>query len=279
MTGDVKQDVSLHDGDVLTIREVSGWNDLQASITVQGEVKHPGTYGIRPGERLSSVLERAGGYGPQAYPSGALLERSSVRDLEAKERDAMILRVKDAENGLQLLPEGDLQQRVAKETALQQWQGTLEELSNHPPVGRVTMRLNGNIDRWKGTAADIEVQAGDTLVIPKRPGFILVTGQVFNATAVSYRPGRSVAWYLSQAGGATQTGNKKAIFVIRADGSVLGEQKGLWTGDTLNAALRPGDTVVVPEKALGGTVQWQNLLLSAQVASSIASTLFVALHF
>jgi hypothetical protein len=37
--------------------------------------------------------------------------------------------------------------------------------------------------------------------------------------------------------------------------------------------------VVVPEKALGGTVQWQNLLLSAQVASSIASTLFIALHY
>lgn len=73
--------------------------------------------------------------------------------------------------------------------------------------------------------------------------------------------------------------NKKAIFVIRADGSVLGAKTGLWSGDSLSAALQPGDTVVVPEKALGGGPQWTNLLLTAQVASTIASTVFIALHY
>src|SRR5258708_33381471 len=71
MSGDAKNDVPLRDGDILTIRQLPRWNDIGASITVRGEVLHPGTYGIGPGERLSSVLSRSGGFGPEAYPYGA----------------------------------------------------------------------------------------------------------------------------------------------------------------------------------------------------------------
>ncbi len=80
MAGDPKADISMHNGDVLTIRQLPGWNDLGATINVRGEVTHPGRYGIRPGEKLSAILTRAGGFTPDAYPYGAVLERSSVRD-------------------------------------------------------------------------------------------------------------------------------------------------------------------------------------------------------
>jgi len=108
---------------------------------------------------------------------------------------------------------------------------------------------------------------------------VLVTGQVFNPTAVSYRPGKSAKWYLGQSGGPTQMANKKAIFVIRADGSVIGSKDSAWSGNSLGAVLHPGDTVVVPEKAIGPGVNWQNLFAAATVASSIASTVFIALRY
>src|SRR4029077_676880 len=84
LTGDSVSNANLHNGDVLTIRQLPGWNDLGASIAVKGEVKHPGSYGIRPGERLSSILERAGGLQPDAYPYGAVLQRAQVREIETK---------------------------------------------------------------------------------------------------------------------------------------------------------------------------------------------------
>ena len=79
----------------------------------------------------------------------------------------------------------------------------------------------------------------------------MVSGQVFNPTAVSYLPGRSAKWYLSQSGGLTQIADKNAVFVVRADGSVLSAKNnsGLWPGDPMNAVLKPGDSIVVPEKA------------------------------
>jgi protein involved in polysaccharide export with SLBB domain len=279
LAGDPKSDVALHNGDVLTIRQLPGWNDLGASIRVKGEVRHPGTYGIRPGERLSSVIERAGGFQADAYPYGAVLQRTQVRELEARAQDEMILRVKDAQTTLQLLPDADPKAKQAKEIALQQWQTSLEQLSSNPPLGRVTIRISPKIENWRDTTADINVRAGDTLLIPKRPSFVMVTGQVFNPTAVSFRPGKSAKWYLGQSGGPTQLANKKAIFVIRADGSVIGSRDSMWSGDSMSSELQPGDTLVVPEKALGGGVQWQNVFLAAQTAASVASAIFIAIRY
>ena len=271
--------ISVHNGDTLTIRQLPGWNDLGASIRVQGEVKNPGTYGIRPGEKLSSILERAGGFQAAAYPYGAVLRRVQVRDLEVRDQDQMILRVKDEQSNLELLPESDPAQQRAKDTALLQWQTALEQLTSNPPSGRLAIRISPDIEQWKNSVADVEVRAGDSIEIPKKPSFVMVTGQVFNPTAVSYRRGKSARWYLSQGGGPTQLADKKAIFVIRGDGSVLGSKQGLWSGDSLSAELRPGDTVVVPERAVGGGIQWQTVFLAAQVASSIASAVFIAAHY
>jgi len=191
----------------------------------------------------------------------------------------MILRVKDLQNNLELLPEADARQKQAKETALAQYQATLTALTNNPPTGRVTVRISSNIAHWKNTSADVEVRAGDTLIIPKRPSYVTVNGQVYNATAVSYRSGKGAKWYLAQAGGPTRLADQKAIFVVRADGTVIGEKKSLFIGDSLSSALQPGDSVIVPEKAVGGGIAWQTVFLSAQVASSIATSIFIAAHY
>lgn len=278
--GDANANVALHNGDVLTIRELAGWNDLGASITLRGEVKHPGTYGIRPGERLSSVIERAGGFQPDAYAYGAILQRRDVRDIEVKERDQLIVRVRAEANDLAPQADNTPQQKAAREMAVLQWQQTVQELNANPPIGRVAIRISNDLKEWRNTSSDIVAVAGDTLAIPKRPSYVMVSGQVFSPTAVSYRPGRSAKWYLRQAGGVTYLANKKAIFVIRADGSVIGGKGNLWSGGPLRETLHPGDTVVVPEKPVPGTgISWQNVFTTAQIATSAATTAILALNY
>jgi hypothetical protein len=177
------------------------------------------------------------------------------------------------------MPDTDPRQKQAKEAALQQYQTTLDQLSENPPVGRVAIRISSNVSHWENTTDDIEVRAGDTLVVPKKPSYVMVSGQVYNPTAVSYRPGKSANWYLSQSGGPTQLANKKAIFVVRADGFVIGSSSSMWSGNSLSAVLQPGDTVVVPEKALGGGPNWQMVFTAAQLATSVAGTVFIALRY
>jgi len=280
LAGEPDTDVRLHDGDVLTIRQLSGWNDIGSVITVNGEVMHPGTYGIQEKERLSSILLRAGGLRADAYPYGAILVRTQVRELEEKTRADLIRKVQAEESSFKLSPDtGDPDDKLAKESALLQWRHTLDQLETTPPAGRLVVRISKDIRKWAHTPADIEVRAGDALFIPKTPNSVLVNGQVYNPTAISYRPGKSAGWYLGQAGGPTTMANKKAIIVVRADGSVAGHN-GVWLiGDSLSTELRPGDMVFVPEKALGGGIGWRSLTLGAQLASSLAIAAEVALNF
>ena len=115
------------------------------------------------------------------------------------------------------------------------------------------------------------------LTIPKRPSFVLVTGQVYNATAITFTPGKSAGWYLSHAGGTNTAANRKEIFIIRANGSVVGRHSGGWfDANVLSTKLDPGDVVVVPQKIIGSSLFWRNLLTTAQLASSIAITAAVA---
>src|SRR5580698_10952953 len=114
MNGDAKADIPLRDGDVLTIRQLPRWKDIGAAMTVRGEVQHPGTYGIEPGERLSSVLARSGGFGSEAYSYGAVLIRREVLDVELKSHMELVQRVKAEQVTLKALPEADTDQRNAK---------------------------------------------------------------------------------------------------------------------------------------------------------------------
>jgi protein involved in polysaccharide export with SLBB domain len=112
------------------------------------------------------------------------------------------------------------------------------------------------------------------LMIPKKAAIVSVSGQVYNPTAVAVQSGRSAKWYLGQAGGLTPIADKKNVFVIRADGSVIAAKNssdGFFAGNPLNSTLRAGDTVVVPEKTpkVGGP-NWTTIMQTAQVASSVA---------
>jgi protein involved in polysaccharide export with SLBB domain len=274
VSGDSSANLQLHDGDVLTIKPISGWGDISASVALRGELMHPGTYGIKPGEHLSTALDRAGGFTSEAYPYGAVLMRREVREIEAKSHNDLILRVKSEKIQLKSLPEGTQDEKNAKLNALAQADVTLTQLVESEPIGRVVIHTPTGTNAWKGTDADVALRDGDVLVVPKKANYVLVNGQVFNPTAVNFRPGFSAKWYLSQAGGLTPMADKKGVFVIRADGSVIASKNngsGWWSGDPLDATLRAGDSVVVPEKPpkIGGP-NWVTIMQAAQLASSVA---------
>jgi protein involved in polysaccharide export with SLBB domain len=279
LAGEADSDVRLHDGDVLTVRQVAGWHDLGATITVKGEVVHPGTYGIKEGERLSSILQRAGGLRGDAYPYGAVFERAQVRDLEEKSRAQLVTEVQAQGDALRQAPANDEDQKLAKQAALNQWQMTLERLQNTPPAGRLVIHISKDMKHWANSSSDIEVRAGDTIYIPKRPSLVMVDGAVYNPTAVSFKPGKSAGWYLRQAGGPTNAANKKAVFVIRADGSVVGGSGGLFSGSAEQATLQPGDMVVVPEKGFSANTRWKNILQASQLAYAVGIAIQVSRSF
>ena len=271
---DPQADALLKPGDILAVHQITNWSDIGESVSINGQVRYPGSYGFRDGERLSSVLRRAGGFLSAAYPTGAVLIREQVKELEQTSRDELIRQIETNSAEARLSPSlasssgpGELQ--LIKEQQSQ----VIADLKGHPPTGRMVIHVSADIDSWANTPADIELRRGDVLTIPKRPGFVLVSGQVYNATALTYTPGKTAAWYLSRAGGTNGTANRKEIFIIRANGSVIGRHSGEWfDANVLTTRLEPGDVVVVPQKIIGGSAFWRNLLGVGQFAASLAIT-------
>jgi protein involved in polysaccharide export with SLBB domain len=273
-------DVTLKAGDVLTIHQISGWNDIGSSVGVSGEVTYPGSYGLQEGERLSSVLKRAGGFRSTAYPSGAVLIRLQVKELEDKSRNELIHQIETTSAGARLAPSLSAQDDAATlQLLVQQQKEVVSRLRNQPAIGRLVIKINSDIASWEGTPLDVELRNGDVLTVPKRPGFVLVTGQVYNASAITFVPGKTTSWYLQRAGGSTEGGNRKEILVIRANGLVVGRRSNNWhEPGVLDTRLDPGDVVVVPQKVFGGSALWRNLFASAQVFSSVGFAAALALH-
>ena len=275
---DPHADALLKPGDILAIHQITNWNDIGESVAISGQVRFPGSYGFRDGERLSSVLRRAGGLLPAAYPAGAVFTRLQVRELQQKSREELIRQIETNSAAARLSPSlsssnagGVLQLIKAQQDQV------LANLKSHPPTGRMVIHISADVESWANTPADIELRPGDVLTIPKQPGFVLVTGQVYNATALTFAPGKTAEWYLKRAGGINSTANRKEIFVIRANGSVVGRHSGSWfDADVLSTKLNPGDVVVVPQKILGGSLFWKTLLSTGQLAGSVAITAAVA---
>lgn len=272
-------DVRLKPGDVLTISQLAGWEDVGGAVKIQGEVMHPGRYGIQQGDHLSDLLQRAGGFRETAYPSGAVLTRQQVKELEKATRDQLIRRIETTTTP-PIRSTNPGEQATAMAAFGAQQQQIVKRLKEESPVGRQIIKISADLKSWVHTAADIELRPGDELIIPKRPAFVLVRGQVNNPAAITVAPGMNADWYLKRAGGATQFGNKKDAFIVRADGTVLGKEgTSSWGGGVLSSAMHPGDTLVIPEKIFSESLVWKNILTTAQVMSNIAVAAHIATSF
>jgi len=270
LSGDAQNDLLLHDGDSVAIRQLTGWTDIAASITVRGEVNAPGTFGIRPGEKLSSILERAGGFRPTAFTGGATLERVSVLELQERNRAELVFRIQDQIERLRVsLKEAPRDQLPLQQQTVEQLTRASVRLQESPVRGNLVIRLQPDLKRLANSADDIEVRAGDVLTIPKQPSHVTITGQVYNPNAIAYRPGKSVGWYLQKAGGPNELANKKDVFVVRANGEVLTGTSGWWSG-FVGESIMPGDVIVVPEKPVISPFWSRNGAIIAQILSSAA---------
>jgi protein involved in polysaccharide export with SLBB domain len=261
LAGEPDTDVLLKPGDVLTISQIGGWSDIGGAINVVGQVLHPGRYGIQSGEKLSSVIKRAGGMRADAYPYGAILERAQVREFSARNRDEMIAKLQEANLSMG---------RTVSTAVSRQNQQLIDRLKQIQPSGRLVIHITAQIEKWENTPADIEVRPGDSLFIPKRPDFVMVAGQVYSSAAITYTKGKNAGWYLNQAGGPTTAANKKDMFVVRANGTVVGRGSGeWWSGGVTSAVLHPGDTIYVPDKVSGSSL-FKNISQSVQILTGVA---------
>jgi len=241
--GDTSADLQLQPFDFLNVKEVPEWSE-QEEVAILGEVRFPGTYPIRRGETLLSVLARAGGLTTLAFPEGSVFTRIELQKREQEQIDRLAVRLQ-SDLAAAALSAAAANQGGAGQ-ALTVGQSLLNQLKDTKAVGRLVINLNSVLAAQAGSASDVVLRQGDRLIIPKQKQEVTVIGEVQNTTSHFFRENLSRDDYINLSGGTTRKADDDHIYVVRADGSVLSNDRGGWFGRSGQVAIRPGDTIVVP---------------------------------
>lgn len=247
LSGSSRDNIFLKPNDYVFIRSIPDWT-LYTVVKIEGEVKFPGNYAIKKGEPLSSVLARAGGFTDKAYTKGAFFTRESVKKMQTEHLKQSIDRLEAeilATSAQKTQTAIDKEDFERQKTIAGQQQAFLAKMRTIVPLGRVVIRID-DPERLRGTPDDLELQEGDSLLVPQIQQTVNVLGSVVNPTAVIYNPYRSVSDYLLQVGGPTKNADVKQMYVIKVNGSASG-RKGFFSGGVSSERLDPGDSIIVPE--------------------------------
>jgi polysaccharide biosynthesis/export protein len=238
-SGDQGHDLLLKPLDEVTVR-----TELKSARTVQltGQVVRPGIYTIAEGERLSSVIERAGGFVDRAFLKGAVFTRAALRKTEQEQLEAF-MKVQEQRmlaSASTMIVGAEKEEVAAQQQALQARREALRLLASRVVVGRMVVQLDQPA-KLKGTENDVVLIDGDTLNVPEPPQSVLVLGSVRNSTSVQYKEGVGVDYYINRVGGFSKEADKKEAHIVKADGSGISSFTNVRT-------VEAGDTIMVPPK-------------------------------
>jgi len=261
LEGDPTNNVTLKPNDRLFVKRIPNWG-VQKIVSVIGEVRFPGRYVIHKGEKLSTLLERVGGFTPEAYLRGAVFTRQSVKQLQQQgledmakrlERDLMVQSSTVVSTAL------SAEEIKANELQAIQKRAFIESLKQLKATGRMMIRL-ANIRLLKGSEYDIELEEGDTLDIPQINKVINVLGSVMSPGSYVYLNNYTYKDYIDMAGGYTSYADASKTFVLKVDGSARRLDRGFlnWSDSGSRwemagfgqetKAIEPGDVIIVPEQ-------------------------------
>ena len=230
---------ALQSRDVVRINYLPDWNP-DAAVGISGEVRFPGLYALRDGETIGSLINRAGGFSSEAFPEATRFTSKATKDQQQASARKLIERFQREQasrRSVSQAGEGPAASTDADYTKslLASFQGRL--------VVDVPRILAGD------ASADVLLQDGDELIVPKLVESITVAGEVYEPGSFRFEQGLAFSDYLELAAGITDRARKKDIYVIEPNGAVVpleNTKRQLFRFDRSVAGLSPGSVIVVP---------------------------------
>lgn len=256
--------VSLLAKDSILVRSVYT-NRTTGAVTVSGQVRYPGTYSLLRGDRLSSILARAGGLTEVAYPRGTVFMRQSVAENERQAHLRAAQQIEDQMLTGMSRRTKDSQMSAESFTAVQSY---ITELKNSPTLGRMVVTADP-ADLAKHPEQDPILEPNDRIVIPPQPYSVSVLGEVLQPNSVPYKPGDSAQDYIDMAGGFTQLASEDEVFIVLPNGQAYRDEDS-WLSFG-GREIPAGSTVYVGRDITGYDLR-QGILDVASIFSGFATT-------
>lgn len=220
-------DFKLMPYDIVEIRQSPGYQTQQL-IELEGGVLFGGEYALqRRNERLSEIINRAGGTIDGAYLRGARLMRKMTKDEVAARDESIRLALQNNEDSI-----------------------SIDQL-NLTDLYSVGINLEMALAK-PGTYYDIVLRDGDRLTIPEEVTTVRISGDVMYPNVVGYVPGKKLGYYIDQAGGYGERARKNKAFIVYMNGTVARAKRG--------STIEPGCQIIVPSKPKTGGTNWAQIL-------------------
>lgn len=237
---------TLQPFDQVYIRRAPSYQ-AQKTVTIAGEVKYPGQYSISSkDERISDLVQRAGGITPHAFKDGASMKRRVDRQLKEQ-----------IELANQMQEGHDQSLQVIKEQAYKTLELQLKDILKKP-----------------GSDNDYTLKEGDEIFIPTKSEEIWVNGEVMNPTGLAFNPAVNTKYYINTTGGFTENAQKGKVYVIYANGTSASTKTHLFRK---YPKVAPGCQIIVPKKPEKKQTEVTTWLAIASTMSSLAIAIVAVL--
>jgi len=228
--------IKLSRGDSIIVK--SKFSAIEnGSITISGEVRYPGTYTFTRGEKLSSLIARAGGLTNEAYPYGAVFSRESAR---IKEKEKYKRAVRELQSNL---AEYMSNEKKPNSQQIDYVKDLIADIEKITPLGRIVVEANPDILRTE-PEKDILLQADDKIFIPKKSLTVYVMGEVLNPSNLQFESGKEAQDYIKESGGFSFYADKGRSFVLLPNGSSSPIENSSW--NFAKTSIPEGSTIIVP---------------------------------
>ncbi len=229
------------------------------TVLLAGEFVRPGVYTISKGETLSQLIERAGGVTDYSYPLGAVFTRLSAKQ---SQQESFRRAAREIDSALAVAA---IRSDVAAD-AIVAAQNLSKDLTTIEALGRVVVEADVSVLRVK-PELDTILEPGDKLVIPKRPNFVTIGGDVLNPGALQFISGKAVSVYLAEAGGLQRSADDDRIYLVHPNGVAKPVKMSRWGTD--HSPVLPGSTIIVP-KNLDPLTTFERVTVLTQILSQLA---------
>lgn len=252
---DKPTDFSLSPFDIISVRRAPGYKE-QINVTVEGEILYPGRYTLASGhERISDIIQRAGGLRINAFPQGAILVRKTFVGIT--DADATLVNTKA---NLINQPGGAGNSGVGAAVD----SGLVKKLENQQkPVGiRLWQAL-----QHPGSVDDIFLEEGDILKVPKAIQTIQTFGTVNAPRQIIYRDGIGFKEAVRESGGFALGASRRHSYVVYANGEVRSTRNFLFFHSYPD--IKPGAEIYVPQRRTSRMSTGETIGLVSSITSML----------
>jgi len=245
--------------DEVYVRKSPGTN-VQQNVSIEGEVVFAGNYTLTSRRmRLSDIFKAAGGGTELAYIKGARLERRPTPSERLRMEAAYKMQQEQQRKNMI-----DLAVKTKNATivqAVQENDKKTQEKFQVPDSYPVGIELDKAIAN-PGGDEDVLLREGDRIIVPQYNGTVKINGAVMYPNTVGYVEGKSVAYYIDQAGGFASDAKKSNTYILYMNGMLAKVGH--------NAKVRPGCEIIVPTKIQSRMSLAETLSVGSSAASIAA---------